>query len=219
MIFFIFYFVQIYTLNLNLLATAPPRKEQKNGTFRPCSSLFLYLLQSGFSRQLSYKCDVTAKKLRVHFIHRLPVLVMAHRSMPLDEWFKMRTWLVSFPSLNGVRGGAGGELSRFCVIEWSQKPHVFVEPRGALCPVQRLGEIRGAGRVGVSSALVQVYLFSSSSFLLEWKDYVVNLFRVSPQRTHQRRYNGLKTRCELFSQQPELVKNPPLRKSLTLLNQ
>lgn len=103
--FFFFYFVQIYTLNLNLLAAAPPRKEQKNGTFRPCSSLFLYLLQSGFSRQLSYKCDVTAKKLRVHFIYRLPVLVMAHRSMPLDEWFKMRTWLVSFPSLNGVRGG------------------------------------------------------------------------------------------------------------------
>lgn len=39
------------------------------------------------------------------------------------------------------------------VTQRSQKPHVFVKPRGALRPVQRPGEIRGAGGAGVSSGV------------------------------------------------------------------
>lgn len=46
------------------------------------------------------------------------------------------------------------------VAQRSQKPHVFVQPRGALRPVQRPGEVRGAGGFGVSwTSLLLVWFY------------------------------------------------------------
>lgn len=59
------------------------------------------------------------------------------------------------------------------------KPHVFVKPRGALCPVQRPGEIRGAGGAGVSLTFakthVGIYLFFLYSTLQAQLLFLVNV--------------------------------------------
>ena len=47
-----------------------PSEEQRSGTSRPCCSLFLYLHQSGFNRQLSYILQCHAKEVWEQFIYR-----------------------------------------------------------------------------------------------------------------------------------------------------
>lgn len=151
-----YYFVAIYGIlgQNNSFQFASPAlpptqsKEHKNGTLRPFFSLFLYLLQSGFNRQVSYVLLCHAKQVWEQFIFR--ILSWCSRrdvcrgiydlKWETDVFFEGNSWILL----------SHYHYCKANVTQWSQKPHVFVKPRRVLRPVQRPSEIRGVGGAGVS---------------------------------------------------------------------